>query len=244
MKVTVVGAGAVGATTADNIARKQLVDELVLLDIKEGVSQGKAIDLMQTASIEGFDTTIVGSTNDYTIVFTFKNSVTMQGASVTSGTGTVNGVGVTGNVVTVNLLGVTTAQTIVVTLAGVSDGINISDVQATMGVLVGDTNGDGLVNVGDTILTKSQSGNLPSNSNFREDVNTDGLINIGDTILVKRQSGTGLGTQQTPLSKPAISTWPLITPLPPGLDNTVGITPRPRPKKLVVPLNTIRSGDQ
>jgi malate dehydrogenase len=66
MKVTVVGAGAVGATTADNIARKELVDELVLLDIKAGVSEGKAMDLMQTASLEGFDTSIIGSTSDYT----------------------------------------------------------------------------------------------------------------------------------------------------------------------------------
>ncbi|MEJ7625292.1 MAG: malate dehydrogenase [Ferruginibacter sp.] len=65
MKVTVVGAGAVGATCADNIARKQLCDELVLLDIKEGVAEGKAMDLMQTAQIEGFDTKITGSTNDY-----------------------------------------------------------------------------------------------------------------------------------------------------------------------------------
>ena len=65
MKVTVVGAGAVGATCADNIARKQLCDELVILDIKEGVAEGKAMDLMQTAQIEGFDTIIVGSTNDY-----------------------------------------------------------------------------------------------------------------------------------------------------------------------------------
>lgn len=65
MKVTVVGAGAVGTTCADNIARKQLCDELVLVDIKEGVAEGKAMDLMQTAQIEGFDTKIIGSTNDY-----------------------------------------------------------------------------------------------------------------------------------------------------------------------------------
>ncbi len=66
MKVTVVGAGAVGATCADNIARKQLCDELVIVDIKEGFAEGKAMDLMQTAQIEGFDTKIIGSTNDYT----------------------------------------------------------------------------------------------------------------------------------------------------------------------------------
>ena len=65
MKVTVVGAGAVGATTADNIARKELCEELVLLDIKEGLAEGKAIDMMQTSALLGFDTKITGSTNDY-----------------------------------------------------------------------------------------------------------------------------------------------------------------------------------
>jgi malate dehydrogenase len=65
MKVTVVGAGAVGATTADNIARKELCDELVLLDIKEGIAEGKAQDMQQTAALLGFDTRIIGSTNDY-----------------------------------------------------------------------------------------------------------------------------------------------------------------------------------
>ena len=65
MKVTVVGAGAVGATTADNIIRKELCQELVLLDIKEGLAEGKALDMTQTAALLGFDTTITGSTNDY-----------------------------------------------------------------------------------------------------------------------------------------------------------------------------------
>src|SRR5438067_4878875 len=66
MKITVVGAGAVGATLADNIARKELCEELVLLDIKEGLAEGKALDMTQTAALLGFDTTITGSTNDYT----------------------------------------------------------------------------------------------------------------------------------------------------------------------------------
>ncbi|MEI6947241.1 malate dehydrogenase [Paraflavisolibacter sp. H34] len=65
MKVTVVGAGAVGATVADNIARKELCNELVLLDIKEGVAEGKALDMTQTAALLGFDTKITGTTNDY-----------------------------------------------------------------------------------------------------------------------------------------------------------------------------------
>ncbi len=65
MKVTVVGAGAVGATCADNIARASLCEELVLLDIKEGLAEGKALDMMQTSSLLGFETKISGSTNDY-----------------------------------------------------------------------------------------------------------------------------------------------------------------------------------
>src|SRR5678809_922840 len=65
MKITVVGAGAVGATTADNIVRKELCEELVLLDIKEGLAEGKALDMTQTAALLGFDTKITGSTNDY-----------------------------------------------------------------------------------------------------------------------------------------------------------------------------------
>src|ERR1700730_10499133 len=66
MKITVVGAGAVGATCADNIARKELAEELVLLDIREGFAEGKAQDIMQSAALLGFDTRITGSTNDYT----------------------------------------------------------------------------------------------------------------------------------------------------------------------------------
>jgi malate dehydrogenase len=65
MKVTVVGAGAVGATCADNIARKELAEELVLLDIREGFAEGKAQDIMQSATLLGFDTRVTGSTNDY-----------------------------------------------------------------------------------------------------------------------------------------------------------------------------------
>ncbi|MEH6761187.1 malate dehydrogenase [Maribacter arcticus] len=65
MKVTVVGAGAVGASCAEYIAIKDFASEVVILDIKEGYAEGKAMDLMQTASLMGFDTKITGSTNDY-----------------------------------------------------------------------------------------------------------------------------------------------------------------------------------
>lgn len=65
MKITVVGAGAVGATCADNIARKELASELIILDIKEGFAEGKAQDIQQTAALLGFDTRITGTTGDY-----------------------------------------------------------------------------------------------------------------------------------------------------------------------------------
>ncbi len=67
MKITVVGAGNVGATCANAIANKELASELVLIDIKEGVTQGKAIDLWQTSPINHFDTRIVGVINDYEV---------------------------------------------------------------------------------------------------------------------------------------------------------------------------------
>ncbi|MFZ7144691.1 MAG: malate dehydrogenase [Bacteroidota bacterium] len=65
MKVTVVGAGNVGATCADVIAHKDFVHEVVLLDIKEGIAEGKSLDMWQTAPINLYDTRVIGSTNDY-----------------------------------------------------------------------------------------------------------------------------------------------------------------------------------
>lgn len=65
MKVTVVGAGAVGATAADNIVRRDIAEEVVLLDIKEGFAEGKAMDIMQTATLAGFNGKLKGVTNDY-----------------------------------------------------------------------------------------------------------------------------------------------------------------------------------
>ena len=65
MKITIVGAGAVGASCAEYIAIKNFASEIVLIDIKEGLAEGKAMDLMQTASLNNFDSKIIGTTNDY-----------------------------------------------------------------------------------------------------------------------------------------------------------------------------------
>ncbi|MEO8208946.1 MAG: malate dehydrogenase [bacterium] len=66
MKVTVIGAGNVGATCANVIAHKELVKEVVLLDIKQGIAEGKALDIWQTSGINNYDTRVKGITNDYT----------------------------------------------------------------------------------------------------------------------------------------------------------------------------------
>jgi len=66
MKITVVGAGNVGATCANVIAHKELANEVVLVDIKEGFAEGKALDIWETSPINLYDTRTVGSTNDYT----------------------------------------------------------------------------------------------------------------------------------------------------------------------------------
>jgi malate dehydrogenase len=64
-KVTVVGVGNVGATCANVLAFNEVADEVVMLDVKEGISEGKAMDMMQTAQLLGFDSTLIGCTNDY-----------------------------------------------------------------------------------------------------------------------------------------------------------------------------------
>ena len=66
MKVTVVGAGNVGATCANVLATREIANEVVLLDIKEGFAEGKALDIWETSPINLYDTRTVGSTNDYT----------------------------------------------------------------------------------------------------------------------------------------------------------------------------------
>jgi malate dehydrogenase len=66
-KITIIGAGNVGATCADVIVSRELADEVVLLDIKEGIAEGKAMDIMQTAALREFNTRLTGVTNDYSV---------------------------------------------------------------------------------------------------------------------------------------------------------------------------------
>ncbi len=91
--------------------------------------------------------------------------------------------------ITVNLTGVTDVQRLGVTLQNVSDGTNTGDVMVPMGVLIGDSIGNGTVNAGDVGFVKSQSGVAVGAGNFRADVIINGTINAGDIGQVKANSG-------------------------------------------------------
>jgi hypothetical protein len=133
-----------------------------------------------------------GAINDYQMIINFMTNVTVESASVTSGTGSVSSFSVNGPQVTVNLTGVINVQRITVTLFNVNDGTHHGNVPVSMGVLIGDVNGNAAVNATDVALTKSQVGQTVSGSNFREDVNANGLINSVDVALVKSKVGTAL----------------------------------------------------
>jgi len=146
-----------------------------------------------------------GADGDYTLIFTFANTLTSVdsvSASATSPNGpqqvSSNGsIGTDPHQYIVNLGGVPNAQYVTVSLTNVADSLDhfSSLVSATMGVLLGDTNADGVVNSADITQTRRQSGNVahadPS-ANFREDVTLDGVINSADITAVRRQSGTAI----------------------------------------------------
>ena len=162
-----------------------------------------ALPLVGTAGIE---CRTGGATNDHQMVVTFPRAVTFTGASFTSGTGTVASTSTStdGKMVTINLTGVTNAQTITVTLNGVNDGITTNDVNIGMGVLWGDTTGNGFVNSADVSQVQAQSGWPVTSSNFREDVTANGFINSGDVGVVQWQSGHSL-PYAFPLTQPVPS---------------------------------------
>ena len=129
----------------------------------------------------------------YQMIVNFATSVTVQSASVTSGTGTVSSFSGSGTpTITVNLSGVTDVQRITMTLHNVNDGTHTGDVPIPMGVLIGDVNGNASVNASDVALTKSKVGQAVDGTNFREDVNVNGTISSTDVALVKSDVGHAL----------------------------------------------------
>ena len=129
----------------------------------------------------------------YQMIINFATSVTVGSASVTSGTGMVSSFSGSGtSQITVNLSGVTDVQRITMTLHNVNDGTHTGDVPISMGVLIGDVNGNAVVNASDVALTKSKVGQPVDGTNFREDVNANGTISSTDVAIVKSDVGTSL----------------------------------------------------
>jgi len=183
---------------ATEIAAREGFIDSVVMQLTSAVSRkthGNAgtfdVDLPQTAK-PGIECRSGGLTNDYTILFTFANNVSVGGASVTTGAGSVSNFSVAANQVTVNLTGVANAQTIVVTLAAVSDGTNTSNVLATMGVLLGDVNASGDVDSADVFLVRQQTLQAVTSSNFQEDLNVSGDIDSADVFTARKQTLTSL----------------------------------------------------
>ncbi|MGI8821096.1 MAG: hypothetical protein ACR2ID_09555 [Chthoniobacterales bacterium] len=149
------------------------------------------LPLVAIGGAVGIEDRIGAVAGAHQMVVTFANPVTVGGASVTTGTGTAT-FSVSGAVVTIDLTGVTNAQRLEVTLSNVSDGTNIGNVMIPIGILAGDSNGDGIVNGGDAIQTRSRAGQITDATNVRSDVNVDGNVNGGDTVVVRSRSGTTL----------------------------------------------------
>jgi Dockerin type I domain/Galactose oxidase, central domain len=135
-----------------------------------------------------------GTNGDYTFIFSFANTLsTVSSASVTSGTGSVASVKIDSSDAhnyIVNLTGVTNAQFLTVNLTNVTDstGNFSSAVSASMGVLIGDVNGSGVVTSGDTNLCKAQALQPVTSANFRNDVNASGSITTGDVNIIKQNA--------------------------------------------------------
>jgi hypothetical protein len=154
---------------------------------------------LPTSCPSGVECRSGGATGDYTMVVTFSAPVTVTGspqAAVTCGTGCVGSAGactgnvsVNGAVVTVPLTTIANEQNITVQINGVNGTTNVP---ISMGILIGDTNGNRSVNAGDVAQTKARAGQAVDATNFRSDVNANGSINAGDFAIIKSDSGTSL----------------------------------------------------
>ncbi len=133
-----------------------------------------------------------GVTNDYTLVFTFSNNLASGTGQRHERHGQVAGTpAISGNTMIVNLTGVADAQTVNVTLNGLTDQFlqTLPETAVAMSVLVGDVNSSSNVNAGDISQVKSQSGAPVTAANFRTDVNANGSITASDIGQVKANSG-------------------------------------------------------
>lgn len=157
------------------------------------------IDLPTTGA-HGIECRSGGANGEYTVIFTFSNALdSVNGATITQGVGTVSDSLIDNSDLQryiVHLSGVGSGQILAVTLTNVHDsaGNSSSEVSQSMGVLLGDTSADGVVNSADITQTRRQSGQVTGESNKRIDLSVDGVINSADITLARRQSGTALPT--------------------------------------------------
>jgi uncharacterized repeat protein (TIGR03803 family) len=147
------------------------------------------IDLPQTGAL-GIECRSGGANGDYQVVVTFALPVTFTSATVSSGTGRVAAALASGNQVFVNLTGVANAQRITLTLVGANDGTSTADFPVSMGVLVGDVNGNKLVDGNDVSAVQSHTRQSVNDTNFRYDVNTTGLIDGNDVSITQGHTRT------------------------------------------------------
>jgi GDSL-like lipase/acylhydrolase family protein/dockerin type I repeat protein len=157
---------------------------------------GKLFDMqLPLSGAPGVECRAGGSASTYTLVFTFTNNITSATAAVTSGQGSVSGAPTFfDNIMSIDLTGVADAQTLMITLSNIIDAYSqrLPTASIKIGILAGDTSGNGIVNSTDVSQTKNQSGSAISDANFRADVTVDGSINSSDVGKVKLQSGKAI----------------------------------------------------
>jgi hypothetical protein len=184
------------------------VDQTLIAEYISPVQLNSAVSRMTHGSAGTFDITLpptgprgvecrssalLGAGN-YMMVFTFVNNVTNCGtASTTSGSAISNSIGPNSNQCTVNVTGVPNAQYLTVTLNNVIDSTNNNgNLSATVGVLIGDVTGNGIVSNGDVSAVQAQVAQTVTSSNFRDDVNANGTLSNGDASLTQAQVGQTL----------------------------------------------------
>jgi hypothetical protein len=138
-----------------------------------------------------------GANNAHIVILTFNNSLTGAGpCGVTQGIGNVSSsaIGSDPHQYVVNLFGVTNAQTISLSLTSLDDsaGNHVNQLGLSIGVLLGDANGDSVVNSADATVVRNRSGQTADGSDFRADCNADGVINSADATVVRAHSGSSI----------------------------------------------------
>ena len=132
-----------------------------------------------------------GASGQHTVVVTFSDPINAGQASVTAGSGNAGQPLISGNTMAIPLSNVADGQVVTLALSNVTttSGQAVADATLQIGFLVGDSNGDRVVNSGDATQTRSRSGGEANSQTFRSDVNADGVINSGDTTIARGRSG-------------------------------------------------------